>query len=1607
MTRRTPDWATMLSRLEFVRSVRKVRDGLFEASVKTEDLARELESDHLEQVRGVFDSSFTAVASEHADLDLTGWSSGITRAPIDRAVMVEWVQTTVTTLLELDTARVLEIGCGTGLLTQRVAPHSDHYVGTDLSPRVLDRIRRNLTRSGHDLSHVHLRSAAADEPVGDGFSLVILNSIVQYFPSTAYLADVLRVALQALAPGGTIFVGDVRNLALLPDYATEVARAQSVPGTGAAELARQSSRRQSEEPELVLHPDWFRVLPRILGTDLDLDIRLKEGGDNELTRYRFDVLISRPRPRPSVRTLTWNGDAEAVTALATTRPVLLRDVADRRPLDPALADAAARDGLRIRRQWPASGRPGFTDLLVSTPDPEIRALCDGPAPKPGRPLANDPLAGRVVRELGRRWSADLARRAPSWTEPIEIRLRSEHPPEAGEPPTVVLLPTDGPPAETGDETSVRAVVLRAWQSVLAVDRVDPEDDFFALGGHSLLAAQIVTRLRRELGVDVALRELMTAPTFEEMVELVGQARVGADATGEGTAIRSVPPSERVPASAAQHQLWFLHQENPHDTAYHVPLALPLAEPADPAALRAALTRLVDRHEALRTRFADVDGLPYQEVATVAPPPMPIIDPVDRPDAVEELLRAAFDLASGVLLRSALLRSPGRPDSLLLVIHHIATDGRSMHVLLDDLSRLYLAERDGSPAPPPPPAVSYRDAAVWQRERLTDDLLNRQLSYWRRRLDGLDALPELPADRPGGTGTARRGALLHFDLGADLGAGLRRLAAERQATLFVVLLSGFGVLLSRITGSHDVVIGVPMTNRPHPDLEDVVGLFVNTVPLRLSLAGEPRFADLVDRVRHDVLEAQANQDVPYSRLVRECLPAGASGRASLVQVVLSFQNTGRQGIPAAPPAFAPTPLSQAELDKGGSKFEVSLSLEETPEGLRGLVEYDCDLWEQATIKRLVGHLSTLLKAAVADPEAPVGALDPLTGADRRELAEMSAGPITPAPLLADLCDLVAHWSAATPDAPAVVAGDLRLTYRELHQRAAGLAADMTGAGLEPGGVVGVHLPRGIDLVVAVLAVVHAGGTYLPLDSGYPAERRAHMVEDAGATIVITGGSSLGREILGTARQLRIDESTVPEKTSPPVRVAADSPAYIVYTSGSTGVPKGVVVPRSAVVNLVHEPVHCTVRPGDRVAQVATPNFDAFTFELWAAVAAGATVVVLDPDDLLDADALAASIRRERLTAMFVTTAVFELVSRQRPDAFAPLDTLLFGGEAIDVARVADVLQHGAPSRLVHVYGPTETTTFASYHDVTEADVRSGVLPIGTPLQNVGLHVLDERMHPVPVGAAGQLCITGRGLALGYLGMDEATEQAFPSAPGGDGPPPAGTRLYRTGDRVRRLPSGELLFLGRVDRQVKIRGHRVELGEVEAALIRLPEVADAAVTIRRSGLGTQLTAVVVRARTHNRLSGTDLAGRLARVVPGHLVPDLWALVEALPLNANGKTDPAALERLAETAATGTVPATAVVAPRDEIEQSLWDIWSRLLERRDFGVTDDFFALGGHSLLVGRIVAAVRDELAVEIGIRSVFDRPTVEQLAHEVLTRGLEQIGAEAREALMTQSEADDV
>lgn len=1033
-------------------------------------------------------------------------------------------------------------------------------------------------------------------------------------------------------------------------------------------------------------------------------------------------------------------------------------------------------------------------------------------------------------------------------------------------------------------------------------------------------------------------------------------------------------------SFAQQRLWFLEQLESGGAAYHITRTLRLRGPLDIDALQQSLTTIVERHESLRTYFVANHGIPQQVVIPLDIFELPCtdlshLDPNQRSARLKTQLTEAvqhpFNLTQDLLLRASLWRLDLEEHVLQVVMHHIASDGWSMGIFTRELGKLYQSYAHGQPNPLPELPIQYGDFAQWQRQWMTGELLESQLNYWKQQLSGAPPLLELPTDYPRPPQASYRGAELTFTLSPALSEALKRLSQQTGNTLFMTLLAAFNTLLYRYTQQEDMVVGSPIANRNRGEIEGLIGFFANTLALRTNLSDHPSFRELLGRVRQVTLDAYAHQDLPLEKLVEELQPERSLSYSPLFQVMFALHN-----LPSSELQLTELSVENEPVEHRTAKFDLILSMREETGGLKGVFEYSVDLFERATIERMVGHFQTLLAGIVVDPEQSIATLPLLTETERHQLLVEWNQTQTDYPRDKCIHQLFEEQVERTPDAIAVVFEDQQLTYGELNHRANQVAYYLQKLGVSPGMLVGICVERSLEMVIGLLGILKAGGAYVPLDPTDPKERQAYILEDAQVTIVltqqhlITGGASPGVQLI----PLEHIEQTFPgEQSGHAELTTAASLAYVIYTSGSTGRPKGVTVNHRAVNRLVLNTNYLQLYPTDRVAQAANAAFDASTFEIWGALLNGAALVILAKSTVLTPQDLAAQLRQQGVSVLFLTTALLNQIATTLPQAFSGLRYLLFGGEAADPECVKAILTESRPQQLLHVYGPTENTTFSSWYPVESMAAAPPRLPIGRPIANSQMYLLDRQLQPVPVGVVGEILLGGEGLSSGYLHRPSLNAEKFVPNPFSSDP---GDRLYRTGDLGRYLPDGNLEFIGRIDHQIKLRGFRIELGEIEAALGQHPTVATVIVLAREDEPGNKRLVAYWVATDAEVPTSLELRQFLQQTLPDYMIPVAFIQLDALPLTPNGKVDRRALPVPDQTR---LEPGQIFVAPRDELESQLTKIWEQVLGLQPIGVRDNFFSLGGHSLLAIELLAQIEKTFEKSLPLATIFHAPTVEELA----------------------------
>ncbi|ALG09253.1 non-ribosomal peptide synthetase [Kibdelosporangium phytohabitans] len=1142
------------------------------------------------------------------------------------------------------------------------------------------------------------------------------------------------------------------------------------------------------------------------------------------------------------------------------------------------------------------------------------------------------LVAYVVAETGETVDAgilraQLAARLPEHMVPAAVVALDAFPltPSGKLDRRALPMPEQTAVAGRAPRTPHEEILCGLFAEILGVAEVSADDNFFDHGGHSLLATRLVSRVRTALGVELTIRAVFETPT------VAGLAQRIAGAAAARPPIRPAARPAAVPLSFAQRRLWFLNRFERGDGVYNVPFALRLRGELDLVALRAAIEDVVQRHESLRTIFPSTEGEPRQHVLDSVTVALPVTGTSDLDTALMDATGVDFDLETEIPLRATVFRLGPGEHVLLLVVHHIATDGWSRGPLAADLATAYTARRSGEYPQWAPLPVQYADYALWQQDLAIDE----QVSHWASELAGLPEAIELPVDRPRPAVLTYQGAQVPVRIPGELRDRLAGLAAESDASFFMVLQAGLSALLSRLGAGHDIPLGTPIAGRTDQAVDDLVGFFVNTLVLRTDTGGTPTFRELVGRARTAALAAYANQDVPFERLVEVVNPDRSMAHHPLFQVMLTLHNTGEQ-LPRLPGLA----VTEVEVGRRNAKYDLSLDLTESADGIDGSLDYNVALFDQPTVAAMVDRLLRLLDAVATAPDRIVADIDLLTPVER-ETPDTS----TDVPFLS-IVDVFAQRVADTPDTIAVVSDEGRLSYAELDRRANQLAHKLIASGVRPESRVAILRQSSLDLIVTVLAVLKTGAAYVPLDERYPAARRQLLIEDSGCALLLTDDQEPFSQQPGTATGVDVHPGQV---------------ACVMFTSGSTGRPKGVAVTHYNVVQLAYD--RCWDRANhSRMLVHSAFGFDASTYEIWVPLLTGGTLVLAGGQGG-DVAHLRDVIARHQVRAGYFTAGLFAMVADEHVDVLAGLREVWTGGDVVSQATLQRVLDHCPDTAVVHSYGPTETTFASSCQRFDPADRTVHSVHLGQPLDNNRLYVLDARLHPVAPGVPGELYIAGEQLARGYLGQPGLTAQRFVADPFGPG------RMYRTGDRVVRTAAGALRFLGRADDQVKLRGFRIEPGEIESVLTARPGVLTAAVIVREDRPGSKrLVAYVVG-------DVAEAKAAAAGTLPEYMVPSDWVALGSLPLTPNGKLDRAALP------APDLAPASAR-GPRDAREEVLCALFAEVTGAPAAGIDDSFFALGGHSLLATRLVSRIRSVLGVEVGIRLVFEAPTVAELAVRV-------------------------
>jgi amino acid adenylation domain-containing protein len=1144
-------------------------------------------------------------------------------------------------------------------------------------------------------------------------------------------------------------------------------------------------------------------------------------------------------------------------------------------------------------------------------------------------------------------------------------------------------------------TPTEELVVGIYQEVLKLERVGVHDNFFELGGHSLLAVQVITRVRGVFGVELPLSNLFKAPTvagLSERVEALRNSGVGLAVP----AIRRVKRDQALPLSYAQERLWFIDQLQPNGTSYNMPGALRVLGGLQVEELGRAINEIVRRHEVLRTTFkVTVQGQPVQVIQGYEWQSVPMVDLAgllegERERTARELIgkenARPFDLSQGPCLRVSLLRLGSKEHIVLLTMHHIISDGWSMEVLKREIGVLYEAFSRGQPSPLPELAIQYADYAVWQREWLKGEVLEGHVEYWRRELAGAPELVELPTDRVRQPVQSFRGGHMSFEISEEVSERLKELCRREGATLYMGLQVAFQVLLYRYSGQEDIVISTGVGNRNHAETEGLIGCFINMVLMRADLSGNPGFGELLKQVRETALRSYAHQELPFELLVERLQPRRDLSHNPLTQVMLVLLNAPVEEL-VKPEGLEMVPEG---VEGEATQLDLTLHMTETRGGLLGGVTYNSDLFERATIKRMMRSFVRLLLAATERPECQIGEL-PLMSLEEQEQVVVGWNDTTiEFPRQECLHHLFERQAWQRPDAVAVFFRDEAVTYGELNRRSNQLASYLRVLGVRPNDIVAICMEKSVEMIVGVLGIVKAGGGYMPLDPAYPPDRLAFMLQDAAASVVVTEKCFEAHCVKSNVRAVCLDtEATAiaAEKGSDlNVPVTSDGLAYVLYTSGSTGMPKCVMLNHQGRVNnFLDFNRRFAVGPVDRVLGLSLLNFDMSAYDMFGLFAAGGAIVVPDSAAKLDPEHWVRLMRLHRITVWHSVPVLLEMLVdqlEQKEDGHLPdLRLVLLGGDWIPVTLPNRIRALAEGVQVISMGGATEVSMDSTIYEIGPIDDSWKSIPYGRPMANQTCYVLDRNLNPVPIGVSGELYLGGVGVGWGYFNRPELSAEKFVPHPYAQEP---GDRLYRTGDMVVYLPDGNLKLLGRIDHQIKIRGLRIELDEIDVVLRRHPGIKEVVVMVRENKQGNKQLVAFVVVNPSRSVDAEALRNHLKQRLPDYMVPSLFVFLEALPLSPNGKINRRVLSAM-ELAS--PAPGLEYVAPNTDTEKIVAGIWAEVLDLDRVGLHDPFFQLGGHSLLGTQVISRVRDIYPFEVPLLALFKAPTVAELAHEI-----EELGA---------------
>ena len=1559
------------------------------------------------------------------EFNIIGWNDSFTGGAIPAQQMAEWVHEIVDRILYSNPQNILEIGCGTGLLYYQLAGKINKYIGTDFSRSSINQINQRISKGLRNYGSTQLYVSAAHEIKvnnDEDVDTVILNSVVQYFPGEEYMDDVIRNSIGILNGKGRIIIGDVRDNRLLGLFKGRLQLNKMQQSVNVKEFNWAVDLNILKEEELCLSPEYFYRLQSVYPQVTHVDIQWKKASYiNELSLYRYTVVIyvgmEDTVMKPAWQSLSGQTEKEIVTTQIQNgvSTIALKDVINprlwkERQLAKAMKDKMQhtvsdllsavekedKENIATRELLELAVEKGYQYRFFVDQDPfKINILLELEPiknfveqlyiDKTGNgvgTLTNIPLFTDISMLLQKDIRVFLKQRLPEYMVPSEMIALAKLPLNSNgkidrkflsqrEDIAVINKLNYQPPG-----TDLEAKLAIIWQDLLRIERVGILDNFFELGGHSLLVMRLISAVRKELGIELAIKDLFTYSSISKLAQYLESFQSTALMLPPVEAIKR---PEYIPLSFSQERLWFIDSLE-GSTPFHLPAVLQFKGRLNKEALAYALQTIVDRHEVLRTVFRQEDGRPYQLVKEKHGWQLSISEHIEYSKNtaalqlyIRELLIAPFDLSNDYTLRAELIITGKEEHVLVATLHHIASDAWSKGIMINEVVELYTAFVEERPVSLPALQIQYADYAIWQRHYLTGELLNHKLNYWKDKLNAIEPL-QLPADFPRPPLQSTKGTTARFVIDKHLSNQLKGLSQQYESTLYMTMLAAFKVLLYRYSGQQDICVGTSIAGRQQQEIESLIGFFVNILALRTTVSPDNSFIALLEKVKQTTLEAYDHQEVPFEKVVDAVVKERDISRSPLFQVLFVMLNTPV----ATETALGDLALSAMEYEHSSAKYDLTFFVTETAEGLSGTVEYSTELYREQTITRMMAHFVELLHAVVKDPSGKIAELRLMSKAEEIQLLQEFNDTKSVYPKDKTIIDLFEQQVKMNPTAIALVFEAEEISYRLLSERADKLAHYLQSKGVKEESMVPICMERSVDMMVGILGILKAGGAYVPIDAHYPGERFSFMLEDTGSKLLVTSEAIAQRLPARVGIEMILIDKDWPvisrqAGTVVPTGQTPSGLAYVIYTSGSTGQPKGVMVTNQNVVSLVKGVKYTSFSEQDILLSTGSFSFDATTFEYWGMLLNGGRLVICNEQKLLDAELLKEEIKKRKVSKMWFTSGWFNQLVDHDVSIFNGLRTILVGGEKLSEPHILRLRRFNPSIEIINAYGPTENTTFSLTCNIETAFKNN--TPIGKPLSNRTAFIFDTQGQLVPVGIAGEIFLGGDGLSRGYLNRPDLTKEKFIDHPFAK----PGAKIYRTGDIGRWLPDGNIEYLGRTDDQVKIRGFRIELGEIENVLLQCPLVKDAAVLAKSGMEGTKrLVGYIVPQGDYRK---QEIQHFLQNKLPDYMVPALFVEMEHLPLNHNGKVDRKALPD----PDMSDIITNLFEAPRTHVEKVLASIWQRLLDLDEVGIHDNFFELGGDSLLAIRVVSATRKELEVEMPVSNLFEYQTIALLAAQIETQ----------------------